>query len=355
MSDNLLFSRKKSDELDRLAQEIDPRLVLFCEYTPVERYLSNESGFILGCLNLYKCTVDGMILWSALRDDSSYLSTLLPPQMSQKLADIHKQQGYLRAMFAHNNSEDACETQYLRICDYKRWLSQTVGVDTMETEAHFGSALAGIEQIGDTLYSILCELINRIKALAKPEQEIAIDEWIDFAAEWFSQKKYHEIYKGWFISHIRIRADSTSIDTPTAVHNLMRNALKRDADEAAWRQIGVSHTIEIPRLFKQILNGSGTMEERRQEVLMLKEKILSIDEERKQIYDDIEKYDQKLLEIKWQELLHDQLITIAKDPENLTKISFLCPNIWLDTHIQTYIYHRPLQNKPYESMLKPSK
>lgn len=355
MSNNLLFSRKRSEELDRLAQDIDPRLVLFCEYTPIEQYLSNESGFILGCLNLYKCTVDGMILWSELRDEDSDLSKLMSPQMSQQLAEIHRQQSFLRAMFAHNNSENVCANQYRRIKNYKDWLVQTVGADTLSTEADFCSALARIKKTGDDLYSILHELLSRIKTLKEAEQEKIINKWITCAAEWYTKNKYNEIYKDLFISHLDIRIDRPNLTTSTAVENLMRNALRRDADEKAWGQIDIPNSSAITLRYKQILQGAGTTEEKQQQVSAFKLKVQTVDKERKNAYDEIDKYDQTTLEIRWKQLLYTQLVARANDPENLTKTGYLGPAIWPDDHVMHYIFPLPLENRPFVFLLKPSK
>lgn len=351
MSDNLLFSKKKSEELNQLAQEIDPRLILFCEYTPIEQYQANESGFILGCLNLYKCTVDGLILWSTLRDNNSYLSSLLPIGKLQELVNIHDQQGYLRAIFAHNNSEDACESQASRIVAYKHWLKDAVGVDTLTTDVHFHSALARIEKIGDDLYSILSGFINNVKALTGSARTVAIHKWIDCAAEWYSQKKYHEIYKGWFLSLVRNRVYDTKVDSATVAHELIRNALKKEADEDTFRQIGVPNSLELKRHCDQIWQGQGTEDERKQKIDEFLDMVDSADNDREKEYEAIEKADAKALEIKWQKVLHTQLINRANVPENLTKTNYLSPTYWLDDHVHAYFFYLSPEKRTYKRLV----
>ena len=62
MENNLIFSAQKAQELNALAKKIDERLLLFVGYEPMKHFTHAETGFYLGCLNLYKCTVDSMIL-----------------------------------------------------------------------------------------------------------------------------------------------------------------------------------------------------------------------------------------------------------------------------------------------------
>lgn len=353
MNNNLLFSKEKSEELDKLAQEIDPRLILFCDYTPIEQYSSNEAGFILGCLNLYKCTVDGMLLWSKLRDEKSCFVQHLPTNGLETLKTIEKQQAYLRSIFAHNNCADSGEYQYRRIRDYEDWLLKATGKKQLLTESEYGYALNELKNIGNSLYDVLHVFLSNLKSLIELDKEVVVYAWIEVAADWYSKKKYYEIYKGMLNNHIWSRQDCARMETATAMHILIGNALKEESDRTLFNQIGIENPFGLKRKLLTITAEVDDEKEKTRIIQKFREDLLPLDIERKTYYEEIDSYED--LHPKWQETLFRQLINRANAEENTNIVGFLAPTNWLDDHINYYLHFLSAERKTHEYLMRPPK
>ena len=337
MHDNLLFSAQKAQELDELAQKIDPRLIMFCGYTPDENYFHPEAGFTKGCLNLYKCTVDGMILWKKLTN-SAYKKHL-PADGEETLKELDDKQDILRSILAHNNAEENGFSQKQRIEEYKKWVANVTGTPVLDTEAKYQLALNAVLDLGERMFLLLKTfLINAMNA-SRWEKDKLVRSWISDTASWYSQKKFHQIYMEYLRQHILGRDDVRNKSPEgivAASSELMRNSMKYQADMKRVRVVGYSNQEEYICKCNKLMKRMNPQEMLNR--ISADEKLAESD--CKKEYERIDELPS--VETEWQTLLKRQLIDSA------AKVSSLAPSVWLDEHINTHICPREIGEKEYE-------
>lgn len=201
MTENLLFSSKPAEEINRAIQAVDEKLFLFCNYNPLPLTGNTRLDVHNAILNLFRATVDSVPLWSQLRkcwgwrskkDTSFDFSPYLSADVLQVLQDADSKQDHLRAYLAHNNHEHTSTGHKAHILAFRDWETLATGEQGLNTAEGAAFALESLLTLGDQLENALR---NMVTTMAESADRAYIAQAItDQVIYWYTENTRQQMF-----------------------------------------------------------------------------------------------------------------------------------------------------------------
>ncbi len=241
----------------KVQQDIDPHLFLFCNYEPTVSYaISEDSRFHTAIQDLYKFGVDSNCILKA-------YNQFIPQQDRKRLnrlRDILDTICTLRAVMDHNQSVENGKIEQAHLEAYNAWIEKALDKSTPDTQQDFAVLNNSLGVIAKELVQLIEEFIKSVKA--NPDQAYVAKEWTDRTLYWYSSNTRTEIYKGQLMNAYVANASAAGHDYPD-LHRM--RTLHRKIGK--WIEAALYHPYEKEiqelgdRIFlrENMLNGSSAM------------------------------------------------------------------------------------------------
>lgn len=241
----------------KVQQDIDPHLFLFCNYEPTVSYaISEDARFLTAIQDLYKFGVDSNCILKAYKQ--------LIPQRDfrrfSRLRDLLDIICTLRAVTDHNQSAKNGKIEQTQLEVYDAWIESALHKSTPDTQQDFALLNQALDVIAKELIQLVEEFIKSVKA--HPDQAHVVKEWTDRTIHWYSNNTRTEIYKGQLMNAYVANANAAGNDYPD-LHRMQ--SLHRKIGK--WIEAALYHPYEkeLQELKENIssrenmLNGSNAM------------------------------------------------------------------------------------------------
>ncbi len=193
----------------KVQQDIDPHLFLFCNYEPTVCYaISEDARFLTAIQDLYKFGVDSNCILKAYRQ--------LIPQRDfrrfNRLRDLLDVICTLRAVIDHNQSAQNGKIEQAQLEVYNAWIETALHKSTPDTQQDFALLNQALDVIAKELVELVEEFIKSVKA--HPDHAYVVKEWTDRTIYWYSNNTRTEIYKGQLMNAYVANASAAGNDYP---------------------------------------------------------------------------------------------------------------------------------------------
>lgn len=238
----------------KVQQEINPHLFLFCNYEPTTSYAISEDGcFFIAIQDLYKFGVDSNCILSAYRK-------FVPPndlRRFNRLRDILDIINMLRAVIDHNQSVQNGKIEQEHLEAYNAWVESTLHKPTPETQQDFAILKQSLVAIAKEFVQLTEAFIDCVKS--NPNVANVVKEWTDRTLYWYCNNTKTEIYKGQLMNAYIANAKAAGIE--------IRNIRTLGRKIGAWIEMALYYPYdkEIQELegsissAENMLNGSNAM------------------------------------------------------------------------------------------------
>ena len=241
----------------KVQQDIDCRLFLFCNYEPTVSYaISEDARFLTAIQDLYKFGVDSNCILKAYKQ--------LTPQRDHRrfnrLRELLDIIGALRAVTDHNQSVKNGKIEQTQLEAYNAWIETALNKSAPDTQQDFVVLNQCLAAIAKELIQLVEEFIQSVKT--HPDQVYIVKEWTDRTLYWYCNNTRTEIYKGQLMNAYLANANAAGNDY-SDLHRIQ--SLHRKIGK--WIEVALYHPYEkeLRELEENIssrenmLNGSNVM------------------------------------------------------------------------------------------------
>ena len=192
---NPIISAQTAEEINEKVQRlIDPKLFLFCNYSPTRVYSFSEDGaYLVAIQDLYKFAIDTSPILKKIH-------IILPKGSVYQFQDLKRSiecVDMLRSVLDHSQNILNGLEQKKRLDEFLLWQQSVLHTNSEpQTNEDFAKLYAELERIAQTLLAQVDKLVRMIAALPLKEKEESVRKWIDILLAWYGSNTKTEIYKG---------------------------------------------------------------------------------------------------------------------------------------------------------------
>ena len=196
LQDNLLFSAEKASALNEKIQMLDPRLYLFCGYSPTEPTGDSRLDVLHGILNFFRMTTDTIPLWKSLLERDGIFASFVFEADVRKLSAIDEKKNHLRAYLAHNISSENGPTHTIHRKSFSDW--ETLNTLAMGISSSEGSfyALCDLLEDAETVEKILNRILDRMLESSPEEKANLVQAFIEGILYWYKSNSRRIVLDG---------------------------------------------------------------------------------------------------------------------------------------------------------------
>lgn len=185
-ANNLLFSSKAADDINKAVKQISDRHFIFLNYCPERMKVFGEDGkFLMGINNLniifkeagWLINDFGYIYTGETGYSSPVLRNFNNVLGSKIINDINKTISDLRTLSDHNISNESGDTQQIQRCE--NWFVSNVGVKSPDSEEDYRKLVAKLESYAIEIEKYCYAFLDEVKKCDEKNRAEMLERWTE--------------------------------------------------------------------------------------------------------------------------------------------------------------------------------